>query len=148
MIVIDHREKKRQDMLIEAYETPRNHPSQQKIEKQTAGPLLACCFAQSSKLSVINNQTNQLRCLELRLQLKPPAASTVFVKSILTAAHTLCCFLLPCPLRAKSCRYHSWPGDSSLRKTCYRNKGINIITTVFQLTTDLAVNNEKRVSQN
>lgn len=142
MIVIDHREKKRQDMLTEAYETPRNHTSQQKIEKQTAGPLLACCFAQSSKLSVINNQTNQLRCLELRLQLKPPAASIAFVKSILTAAHRLCCFLLPCPLRAKSCRYHSWPGDSSLRQSCYRNKGMKKIITVFHLTTDLALNNE------
>lgn len=148
MIVIDLREKKRQDMLTEAYETPRNHTSQQKIEKQTAGPLLACCFAQSSKLSVINNQTNQLQCLELRLQLKPPAASIVFVKSILTAAHTLCCFLLPCPLRGKSCRYRSWPGESLLRQSCYTNKRMNKITTAFQPTADLALNNKKRVSQN
>lgn len=93
--MIDHREKKRQDMLTEAYETPRNHSSQQKIEKHSAGPLLACCFARSSKLSVINNQTNQLRCLKLRLRLKPPAALIVCVKAILTAAHRLCCCLLP-----------------------------------------------------
>jgi len=112
MIVIDHREKKRQDMLTEAYETPRNHTSQQKIENHTAGPLLACCTAQSSKLSVTNNQT-KLRCLKLRLRLKPPAASILFVKCILTAAHRLCRCLLACPLRAKSSRFCCWPGDSS-----------------------------------
>lgn len=47
MIVTDCREKKRQDMLTEAYETPRNHTSQQKIEKHTAGPLLAAPSAAS-----------------------------------------------------------------------------------------------------
>lgn len=82
MIVIDHREKKRQDMLTEAYETPRNYTTQQKTENHAAGPLLACCFVQSSKLRVINNQTNQLQCLKLRLRLKLPAASIVFVNAL------------------------------------------------------------------
>lgn len=58
---------------------PETTPVSKKIENHTAGPLLACCFAHSSKLSVINNQTNQLRCLKLRLRLKPPAASTVLL---------------------------------------------------------------------
>lgn len=105
MIVIDHRGKKRQDMLTEAYETPRNHTSQQKMEKHTAGPLLACCFAQSSKLSVINNWSNQLRCLKLRLWLKPPAASIVLLHAF---SQWIFCCLLRCPLRALCWRFWYW----------------------------------------
>lgn len=99
--MIDHGEKNRQDVLTEAYETPRNHTSQQKKkpEKHTACPLLACCFAQSCTLSVINNQTNQLRCLKLRLWPKPPAASVVFAKCILTGSAAASSPVLPelCP---------------------------------------------------
>lgn len=70
-----------------------------KTEKHTAFPLLACCFAQSCTLSVINNQANQLRCLKLRLRPKPPAASVVFAKCILTGSAAASSPVLPelCP---------------------------------------------------
>lgn len=73
--------------------------AKKKPEKHTACPLLACCFAQSCTLSVINNQTNQLRCLKLRLWPKPPTASVVFAKRILTGSAAASSPVLPelCP---------------------------------------------------
>lgn len=118
---------------------PRNHTGQQNIENHAAGPLWACCFAQSSKLSVINNQTNQLWCLRLRLRLKPPAASIAFAKCVRTEIQ---CRLLPVLSEPRPAGSAAVLDVSSPRRSSWRSQGMSKITTGLKLTTDLDPNNE------